>query len=399
MTRGARRAAIVGAGPAGLAAAEILVGRGARVTVIERMPSIGRKFLMAGRGGLNLTHSEPLETLLDRYGAARPRLEPAIRAFPPEALRDWCAGLGVETFVGSSGRVFPVAMKASPLLRAWRARLDALGAAFVLGTRFLGWDGAGDVRLEGGGALTADAVVLACGGASWPRLGSDGLWTQALDGDVLAPFAPANCGFRRRWSDDFAARFAGAPLKGAAFAHGGTRLRGEATITREGVEGGAIYALSAGLRDAVAREGSAALTVDLKPDVTADALAARVSAMRPGLSTANRLRRLGLSPLAAALLREAEGTVPPEPRALAVRIKSLALRLDAPMGLERAISSAGGLRLDALDERLMLRARPGVFAAGEMLDWEAPTGGYLLTGCIATGRWAGAAAADWLGLP
>ncbi len=381
---------VVGAGPAGLAAAEV-AAPWARVTVLEHMPSPGRKFLMAGRGGLNLTHAEPLAPLLSRYGEAG-SVAAAVRAFPPEALRDWADGLGAETFVGPSRRVFPRALKASPLLRAWLARLDGLGVRILTRVRWTGWE-AGRLTLDGADAIEADATILACGGASWPRLGSDGAWA-GLVGPVT-PFAPSNCGFRAGWSADFAARFAGAPLKAAAFSHGAASARGEAVVTAGGLEGGAIYALSAHLRDAIARDGSATLTLDLRPDTSEAALAARLAAMRPGLSAANRLRRLGLSPVAAALAREA-GPLPGEPAAAAARLKATALRLDAPDGLDRAISTAGGLRLDALDGRFMLRDRPGVFAAGEMLDWEAPTGGYLLTACIATGRAAAEGARAWL---
>jgi uncharacterized flavoprotein (TIGR03862 family) len=396
---GAPAALVVGGGPAGLMAAERLAAAGAAVTVIDAMPSLGRKLLMAGRGGLNLTHAEPPERFLDRYGAARAALEPAIRAFGPAALRDWCAGLGVETFVGSSGRVFPTAMKASPLLRAWLARLAAAGVALRPRTRWVGWrDGGAAVEgPDGAATLRPDATVLACGGASWPRLGSDGAWAGPVGAVVpVAPFAPANCGLRVAWSAPFAARFPGAPVKGAAFAHAGRSVRGEAVVTAAGLEGGAIYALSAAVRDALAADGAAVLTADLKPDVSEATLAARLSSMKPGLSLANRLRRLGLSPVAAGLVREA-GTPPADPAALAARIRAVALRVEGTAGLDRAISSAGGLRLSALDDRFMLRDRPGVFACGEMLDWEAPTGGYLLTACLATGRAAGEGAAAWLG--
>jgi hypothetical protein len=391
-------ALVIGGGPAGLMAAEVLAEGGVAVTVADAMPSLGRKFLMAGRGGLNLTNAEALEPFLDRYGAGRAALEPAIRAFDPQALRDWCAGLGIGTFIGSSGRVFPEAMKASPLLRAWLARLSGLGVSLRTRTRWTGWrDGA--AALEGPGGpetLRPDALVLACGGATWPRLGSDGAWVGPVS--AVAPVAalvPANCGFLCAWSAPFAARFAGAPLKGAAYAHGGRRLKGEAVITATGIEGGAVYALSGCLRDAIARDGAAALEIDLKPDMGEAALARRLAAMKPGMSLANRLRRLGLSPAAAGLLREA-GPPPSDPQALATRIRRVPVTLTATAGMARAISTAGGLRFDALDARFMLRDRPGVFACGEMLDWEAPTGGYLLQACLATGRAAGAGALAWL---
>jgi uncharacterized flavoprotein (TIGR03862 family) len=384
---------VVGAGPAGLAAAETAAAGGARVTVLERMPSVGRKFLMAGRGGLNLTHGEPLDAFLTRYGAARAAIEPFIGAFDPAALRDWADGLGAETFEGSSGRVFPRAMKASPLLRAWLRRLEGLGVSFRLRAEVEGL-APGGVILRGGERLQADAVVLACGGASWPRLGSDGGWTGWIGADV-APLAPANCGFAAAWPEGFAAQWAGAPIKGAAFVFGERRLKGEATITATGIEGGAIYALSAALREAVARRGAATMMIDLKPDMSEPRLAGKLAAGRRGLSTANRLRRAGVQPAAAALAR-ALGAIPRDPAALAHHLKNLRLRLTATAGMERAISTAGGLRWAAVDGRLMLRDRPGVFAAGEMLDWEAPTGGYLLQGCIATGRAAGSGALAWL---
>ena len=387
----APRAVVIGAGPAGLAAAEALSGRGVAVTVCDAMPSPARKFLMAGRGGLNLTHGEPLPAFLRRYGAAADRLAPLIEAFPPDALRAWADGLGAQTFVGSSGRVFPRAMKASPLLRAWLARLTAAGVTLRARARWTGF-APGGVTLNGEETLPADAVVLACGGASWPRLGSDGGWTAHLPDGAVAPWRPANMGFLADWPAEFAARWAGTPLKGAAYAFADRRLRGEAVITREGLEGGALYALSAPLRDAIEAAGEATLTLDLRPDVAPGALADRLARQRPGLSTANRLRRVGVTPAGAALLRLG-GPPPQDPAALAARIKAVGVRLTAPAGLARAISSAGGLRWEAVDADLMLRDRPGVYACGEMLDWEAPTGGYLLQACLATGRAAGLAAA------
>jgi len=388
----APRAVVIGAGLAGLAAAEALSGRGVAVTVCDAMPSPARKFLMAGRGGLNLTHGEPLPAFLRRYGAAADRLAPPIAAFPPAALRAWADGLGAETFVGSSGRVFPRAMKASPLLRAWLARLTAAGATLRTRARWTGF-APGGVTLNGAETAPADAVVLACGGVSWPRLGSDGGWTAHLPEGAVAPWRPANMGFLADWPAGFAARWAGTPLKGAAYVFGSRRLRGEAVVTREGLEGGALYALSAPLRDAIEARGAAVtLTIDLRPDVAQAALAGRLSRQRPGLSTANRLRRAGVTPVGAALLRLG-GAPPQDAAALAARIKAVGVTLTAPAGLARAISSAGGLRWDAMDADLMLRDRPGVYACGEMLDWEAPTGGYLLQACLATGRAAGLAAA------
>lgn len=394
-------AVVVGAGPAGLMAAERLAGRGFAVTVYDRMPSPARKFLLAGRGGLNLTHSEPLERLLDRYGFARPALEPAIRAFSSEWLIDWCHGLGVETFVGTSGRVFPKALKASPLLRAWLRRLEAQGVRFALRRRWTGWTPDGALAFEGpDGTETARpaATVLALGGASWPRLGADGSWTGPLDaaGVALSPLRPANCGFVVPWSDVFVGRFAGEPLKRAGLSFEGATARGEAMITADGIEGGLIYALSAQLRDAIARDGVARPTLDLRPDLSLDQLAAKLAAPRGSRSLSTHLRKAAaLSPVAATLLREA-GPPPSEPAALAARIKALPLTLTAPKDIARAISTAGGVALPELDEAFMLKARPGVFLAGEMLDWEAPTGGYLLQACFATGAAAGDGAADRL---
>ncbi|QIB32448.1 TIGR03862 family flavoprotein [Ancylobacter pratisalsi] len=386
--------AVVGAGPAGLVAAETLAGAGCRVTVYDRMASPARKFLIAGRGGLNLTHSEKREAFLARYGQSAAWLAPMLDAFPPARLRAWAEGLGQPTFVGSSGRVFPRAFKASPLLRAWLARLDGLGVELKLRHAWLGWDAGGELRFSGVAgeddeeASVADATVLAVGGGSWARLGSDGAWTTILaDAGVdIAPLRPANSGALVDWSDTFRTRFAGAPLKRIALTSGSARVRGEAVIAASGLEGGAVYALSSLLRDAVARDGRARLLVDLRPDLSVDALAARLSGGRKGESTANRLRKAaGLSPAAAGLLREGGHALPSEPAALAERIKAVPLEVGGMAGIERAISSAGGVARSALDDHLMLRARPGIFIAGEMLDWEAPTGGYLLQGCFATG--------------
>lgn len=393
--------AVIGAGPAGLMAAERLAQAGLRVTVHERMPSVARKFLMAGRGGLNLTHSEALKPFLNRYDApARVRISAWLDAFSPADLTAWAEGLGQATFVGSSGRIFPKAMKASPLLRAWLARLEGLGVEVRTRSRWTGWkDGAlsfdtpESERLE-----RPDAVVLALGGASWARLGSDAAWVPALEeaGAVVAPFRPANVGFDLAWSTLFRDRFAGQPLKGVALSHAGRTVRGEAMIAAYGIEGGAIYALSAGLRDAVARDGAAEMTIDLRPDQSQEALARRLSKPRGKDSLSNWLRKaVHLDPLALALLREA-GTIPTEPALLAARIKGVPLTLTGVQGLGRAISSAGGVTLDAVDERLMLKSRPGVFLAGEMLDWEAPTGGYLLQASFASGVVAAQGAVDWL---
>lgn len=382
-----KQIAIIGAGPAGLMAAERLAGSGHVVTVWDRMPSPARKLLIAGRGGLNLTHSEPLDRFLDRYGPARPRLEPAVSAFPPEALRAWCEGLGQETFVGSSGRVFPRSFKASPLLRAWLARLDGLGVTLRPRREWLGWDESGALRF-GAETATADATLLALGGASWPRLGTDGGWAPILAarGIAVTPLRPANCGFLIPWSPIFAERAQGQPLKRIALSTAGRSVRGEAVITARGIEGGAVYALSSALREAIVATGEAVLTVDLRPDHGAADLAARLGRLRGGQSMSSHLRKaLNLDPTAIGLMREAAGTsLPADAAALAALIKAVPLRLTGMAPIERAISTAGGIALDEIDDRFMLKRLPGIFAAGEMLDWEAPTGGYLLQACFAT---------------
>jgi uncharacterized flavoprotein (TIGR03862 family) len=388
-------------------AAEVLASGGAAVRVYDRMPSPGRKFLLAGRGGLNLTHSEDIERLLGRYGPAMPRLRAAIEAFPPTKLRAWCDGLGQATFVGSSGRVFPAAFKTSPLLRAWLARLDALGVAFKPRHRWSGWDGGGALIFEAPeGRVTpqVDATVLALGGASWPRLGSDGGWVEAVTraGIAVAPLAPANCGFTTAWSEVFRSRFEGQPLKRIALSFAGHTIRGEAIITRSGLEGGAIYALSSPLRDAIAASGEAVLGIDLRPDIALAELERRLGAPRGKQSLSTFLRKAAtLAPAAIGLLHEA--AVPSSvrlssvsPAALADRIKSVPVRLTGVAPLAKAISTAGGITFDELDEQFMLLSWPGVFVAGEMLDWEAPTGGYLLQASFATGVAAGRGALDWL---
>ena len=389
-------AVVVGGGPAGLMAAEVLAAGGASVTVLDHMPSVGRKFLMAGRGGLNLTHSETLDRLLARYHPPGGALARAIAAFPPERVTAWCEALGQPVFVGSSLRVFPRSMKASPLLRAWLARLAALGVRFATRRRWEGFAGDGALRMADGGSVAAAAVVLACGGASWPRLGSDGAWTAALPGCAIAPLRPANCGFRVAWSEPFRSRFAGAPLKRIALSHGAARVPGEALVTTDGIEGGAVYTLSRTLREACDADGFAKLLVDLRPDFSQAQLAARLAGRRGGESLSTFLRKAaGLAQVAVGLVQEAlhAGASPDD---LAALVKTLPLRLDAPQPIARAISTAGGLSWDELDDRLMLRRRPGVFAAGEMLDWEAPTGGYLLQAAFSTGAAAGAGALAWL---
>jgi uncharacterized flavoprotein (TIGR03862 family) len=399
--------AIIGAGPAGLMAAEVLAQGGVGVTVYDAMPSVGRKFLLAGRGGLNLTHSEPLPEFLARYGNAMPQLAPAIDAFPPDALRRWSEALGQPTFVGSSGRIFPEAFKASPLLRAWLRRLDSMGVQFALRHRWTGWDGDGHLSFvtpDGPHTVAADATVLALGGASWPRLGSDGGWvaTLAAKDVAISPLQPANCGFTVAWSNIFRDRFEGQPLKGAAFSFGGQTLRGEAVVTRAGIEGGAVYALSADLREAIIAAGEATVHIALRPDLDGNDLCARLSAPRGKQSFSNWLRKAAqLSPVGIGLLQEAasvSGVPLPShaPAALAGLINAVPVKLNGIAPIARAISTAGGISFAEIDSGFMIRRLPGVFAAGEMLDWEAPTGGYLLQAAFATGAAAGRGVLKWL---
>ena len=385
-------AAVIGGGPAGLMAAEVLSAAGVAVTVYDRMPSVGRKFLMAGRGGLNLTHSEPLESFLARYGAAQPRLSSLIESFPPAALIAWAEGLGQETHVGSSGRVFPTSHKASPLLRAWLGRLQAQGVQVLARHDWLGWDAEGRLRFatpQGEATASPAATILALGGASWPKLGSTGGWTGILakTGVAVTALRPANVGFDAAWSDIFRDRFHGQPLKNVGVSFDGHAARGDAMVTREGLEGGAVYALSATLRDAIAATGSAMLEIDLRPDQSVGQLTARLAVPRGGQSMTNYLRKAAhLSPLEITLLREAHGVeLALTAGGLARAIKAAPIRLTGVRPIERAISTAGGVAFTEVDDDLMLRARPGVFVAGEMLDWEAPTGGYLLQACFATG--------------
>jgi uncharacterized flavoprotein (TIGR03862 family) len=359
------------------------------------MPSAGRKLLMAGRGGLNLTHSEPMERFRARYGAAEPWMSPLLDAFSPQDLIAWCESLGQETFVGSSGRVFPKVMKASPLLRAWLARLNDLGVEFKTRAEWTGWDLAGGLSFTDGSVIDAKATLLALGGASWPRLGADGGWTALLPDIEIAPLRASNCGFAVEWSEIFRSKHAGAPLKRIAMTIGNQRMRGEAVVTSAGIEGGAVYALSAPARDMIARQGVAVLYIDLLPDVRGEALAEKLGAGRGGDSLPNILRkRASLPPVAIALVQEALHAG--ETKSLVELIKGVPVRLTAPFDIARAISTAGGIALTEVDERLMLKKRPGVFACGEMLDWEAPTGGYLLQGCMATGAAAGRGVIDWL---
>lgn len=385
-------------------AAEVLAAAGVAVTVYDRMPGVARKLILAGRGGLNLTNAEDLDPFLDRYGAARDRLAPALAAFGPNDLRAWCTGLGQDPIVGTSGRVFPAGFRALPLLRAWLARLDAAGVVLRPRHTWLGWDEGGALRfLDPAGrpvTVTADVTVLALGGGSWPRVGSDGRWVDALlaAGVEVEPLRPANCGFVVAWRPPFPERFAGVPLKDVVIGHRGATARGDAMITRTGIEGGVVYAVGAGVRDAINATGPTEVTVDLRPDLSVEALVERLARGRARDSAATRLRRVGLPPVAAGLLREVTGNqVPAAPEALAALIKAVPLRLEATQPLDRAISTAGGIRLREVDDRFMLVHRPGTFVAGEMLDWEAPTGGYLLQATFSTAVAAARGALAWLG--
>jgi uncharacterized flavoprotein (TIGR03862 family) len=402
------RIAIIGGGPAGLMAAEAASAAGARVELYDAMASVGRKFLLAGRGGLNLTHSEPSEKFLSRYGDRRAQIAPLLASFGPDAVRAWVRGLGIETFVGSSGRVFPTDLKAAPLLRAWLRRLRKAGVQFHVKHRWIGWDEQEALRFttpEGDRSVHADAVVLALGGGSWPKLGSDAMWVPLLAGRGLhiAPLQPANCGFDVGWSEHFRTKFSGHPVKsvaiivrndaGAEFWH-----PGEFVITETGVEGGVIYAVSASFRDEILAKGVVTLRLDLTPDRDMPRLIHDLSRPRGKRTMATHLQRQAhIEGVKAGLLREVVSKEDfSDPVRLAAAIKALPLRLVAPRPLEEAISTAGGVPFNALDERLMVRALPGLFCAGEMLDWEAPTGGYLLTACFATGQVAGAGAVAWL---
>jgi hypothetical protein len=394
--------AIIGSGPAGLAAAEVLAAE-ADVHVFDAMAAPGRKFLLAGRGGLNLTHAEDFERFLARFGAARLMLEPALRDFPPAAIRQWAAGLGSETFVGSSGRVFPTAMKASPLLRAWLARLGAAGVRLHMRHRWQGWNTQGALVFatpDGVREFSADVTVLALGGASWPRLGSDGAWSALLAGRGVQVNAlrPANCGFDVTWSALLRERFAGQPVKSVCLSFGEQMLRGEFMVTANGIEGSAVYALSASVRDALEAQGTATLLIDLLPDRSLEQLSTALSRPRGKASLASHLRKsAGIEGVKAALLREtADAATLADPLRLASHLKALPLTLVSTRPIAEAISSAGGVAHDAVDAQFMLRQLPGVFVAGEMLDWEAPTGGYLLSACLATGRAAGNGALRFL---
>ncbi|TLX62292.1 aminoacetone oxidase family FAD-binding enzyme [Stutzerimonas nosocomialis] len=399
------RVAIVGGGPAGLMAAEVLSQAGAAVDLYDAMPSVGRKFLLAGVGGMNITHSEAFEPFVARYRERATELRPLLQAFDPEALREWIHGLGIDTFVGTSGRVFPTDMKAAPLLRAWLKRLREAGVQLHTRHRWLGWTDTGALRLQtpaGEIERAADATLLALGGGSWARLGSDGAWVPLLEarGIAIAELQPANCGFEvDAWSDHLREKFAGAPLKTVSLAlPGQPPRRGEFVLTATGIEGSLVYALSAGIRDAINRDGQAIVELDLLPDRSQAQIAAALAKPRGSQSMAKHLhRQLRLEGAKAALLRElTDAACFADPQALARAIKALPIRLVRPRPLDEAISSAGGVPFEALDANLMLRQLPGVFCAGEMLDWEAPTGGYLLTACFASGRASAEGILRWL---
>lgn len=398
------QAIVVGAGPAGLMAAEVLSAAGAAVDVYDAMPSAGRKFLMAGKSGLNLTHAEAAGRFVARYGDRSEWVAAWLREFGADALRAWARGLGVETFVGSSGRVFPRDMKAAPLLRAWLHRLRMDGVRFHMRHRWLGWENGDAVFAAPAGktkvSLRETALVLALGGSSWSRLGSDGAWVPLLrERNIeVAKLRPANCGFDVAWSDHFRAKFAGQPVKSVVASFGGQQRQGEFVVTQHGVEGSLIYAFSAALRDAIEAEDSATLLLDLAPGKSLERLVQEIAHPRGARSMASHLQsRAGIAGVKAGLLRECAAREDyADPARLAAAIKALPLRLVSPRPLDEAISSAGGVRAETLDERLMLKALPGVFCAGEMLDWEAPTGGYLLTACFASGRTAGRGTLEWL---
>ncbi|HND47055.1 MAG TPA: TIGR03862 family flavoprotein [Anaerolineales bacterium] len=394
--------AIIGGGPAGLMAAEVLSQNDdLQIDVYDAMPSLGRKFLMAGKSGLNLTHSEPFEKFVSRY--SRKEVEAWLHAFTPDNLRTWAKELGVDTFVGTSGRVFPVGMKASPLLRAWIQRLSASGVTFHLRHKLSGLPADTSLHFEtpnGNVTVKADAVILALGGGSWRKLGSDGAWVEWLSqaGVKVEPLRPANCGFDVAWSSVFKEKFDGQPVKSVIVSFGAFHQQGEFIITQEGVEGSLVYAASALLRDAIEASGTATMTLDLAPDRTEAQLVERLSKPRGSRSMASHLEKaVGIKGVKAGLLRE---FVPKEEFTNEVRlafyIKNLPVPLVATRPLDEAISSAGGVRFEMLDQGLMLKHHPGIFCAGEMIDWEAPTGGYLLTACFASGRWAGAGVKKWL---
>lgn len=400
-------ATVIGGGPAGLIAAELLARGGVAVTVYDHMPSVARKFLLAGRGGMNITHSEPIETFVERYGTAAPRLRGALEQFGPDELRGWCAELGEPTFVGSSGRVFPKSFRSTPLLRAWLRRLDQLGVQFAMRSRWSGWAADGSHRFVGADGVeflvSSDVSVFALGGASWPRVGSDGGWVAEFEraGIVVNRLRPANVGLRVGWTPAFVERHHGQPLKNITVSvlsdNDRVVVRGDPIVTRDGLEGGPIYAVSAAVRDALDRHGACELALDLRPDQSEQQIAERLARRRPKDSTSNWLRRsLGLHPAMTGVLREATANrLPTDAAEMASLVKQAIVRVADTMPIDRAISTAGGVAFSEVDHSLMLLGRPGTFIVGEMLDWEAPTGGYLLQACFSTGVIAARAALAW----
>ncbi len=390
--KNSKNIAIIGGGPSGLMAAEIIAAAGHQVTIYDAMPTMGRKFLLAGRGGLNLTHSEPLEKFITRYFEASNWLSPYIKNFDPQKLRQWCEDLGEETFIGSSGRVFPRSMKASPLLRAWFKKLENLGVQFRPRHLWQGFDGEyllfRDVE-QNIIKVKPDATLLALGGASWPHLGSNGSWVNILTkyGVEVSTLRPSNCGFVCNWSDYLATKFAGTPLKSIAIRHQNIVHKGEMVLTKKGIEGNAVYALSASLREAIKKHGKATLFIDLRPEMDSAQLAKKLKT-RGKESLSNYLRKAGFPAVASALLNElvsSQELAKATPEILANYLKNLPITVIATTGIDRAISTAGGISRNSLDDNLMLKNKAGVFVAGEMIDWEAPTGGYLLQGCFSTG--------------
>lgn len=403
MTQSTTRIAIIGGGPAGLMAAEALTAKGHAVDLYDAMPSLGRKFLMAGKSGLNLTHAEPFDDFLGRYGVTAKRLAPMLKAFPPGTVQAWAKGLGIETFVGTSQRVFPKDFKAAPLLRAWLRRLRANGLSVHVRHKWTGWNADGALTFatpDGEVAIAAAATVLALGGASWPKLGSDAAWVAWLEarGVEITTLKPANCGFDVDWSAHMLERFEGHPVKNARLKFHGQSASGEFVITKTGLEGGPVYTLSSALLRTIASKGKATVSIDLVPDLSLETVAQRLARPRDKKSMATHLKRtLHISGVKAGLLREAtDKDTFADPAKLAACIKALPITLVRPRPIEEAISCSGGVRWDQMDDGLQLNALPGVFLAGEMLDWDAPTGGYLLSACMATGRWAGDAVAKRL---
>lgn len=398
-------ATVVGAGPAGLIVAEVLAEAGFAVTVYEHKPSAGRKFLLAGRGGLNITHSEPFEQFVQRYGKSQARLEAVLSEFAPAELRAWCADLDEPTFAGSSGRVFPESFRATPLLRAWLKRLARSGVELETRHRWLGFGAESDPGAsrftDSGGEniiVHSDVTIMALGGASWPRTGSDAAWVDPFTaaGIDVVPLEAANCGVQVAWTSEFLDRFEGRPLKNVALSVTDTSVRGDCVVTAKGLEGGPVYAHSAELRAGIAEPRTVTLSIDMQPDLSIDQLIERLARRRSKESTSTWLRKAGFGPIQVSLLREVTANaIPTEPAQAAELIKTLPLKVEAMMPIERAISSAGGVSFDELDQNFMLHKLPGVFVAGEMLDWEAPTGGYLLQGCFSTAVAAARGAAEW----